>query len=66
MTMRQHVVVRELRGASTTANEASVSAAAKKYSELQQRKREGMNRMNGVGEEEDRHVGGRTCGDVWA
>jgi hypothetical protein len=48
----------ELRRASTTTNEASASAAAEKERVL--------NGMSGVGEEEDRRMGGRTCEDVWA
>ena len=65
--MTQRCVGRELRRESTTTNEASASAAEEKEREGRNRERERvLNRISGVGEEEDRRVGGRTCGDVWA
>jgi len=67
MAMRQRGVGRELRRESTTTNEASASAAEEKEREGRNGERERvLNRISGVGEEEDRRVGGRTCGDVWA
>jgi hypothetical protein len=48
---------RELRGPSTTTNEAFASAAVK---------REGGEQDEWCGEEEDRHLGDRAGGDAWA
>ena len=61
MATRQRVVGRELRGASTTANEASASTAAERGTPW--RKREGG---EWCGEEEDRRVGGKAGGAAWA